>query len=197
MVAHCSMQDLVAIRDGEGSSAARAHLAGCEACQEELELLHQRVAALKALPALRAPRDRWPVIREAALATRRRGFRVKATWIALAAAASAALLIGVRVVGSPAEDGAGRVTLDQLMSQSQNLEEALRALDPTSRVLNGRAAGAIADLEDRIAVIDARLGDRRANNLGPDEIMDLWYQRVDLMNALINLHMTRAAYVGL
>ena len=197
MMAHCSMQDLLAMRDGEGSSAARAHLAACEACQRELDLVHQRVAALKALPALRAPRDRWPVIREATQATRRRGYRVTATWVALAAAASVALLVGVRVVGSPAENGAGRVTLDELMSQSQNLEEALRALDPTSRVLNGRTAGAIADMEDRIAVIDARLGDRRANNLGRDEIRDLWYQRVDLMNALINLHMTRAAYVGL
>ena len=196
MVAHCSMQDLVAIRDGEGSSAAREHLAACEACQRELELLHQRVAALKALPALRAPRDRWPVIRDAALAARRRGFRVKAAWISLAAAASLALLVGVRVVGNQPQ-GAGPVTLDELMTQSQEREQALRALDPTSRVLNGRTASAIADLEDRIAVIDARLADRHTNNLGRDEIMELWRQRVDLMDALINLHMTRAAYVGL
>jgi hypothetical protein len=190
------MQDLVALRDGEGSSAAREHLAVCEACQGELELLHQRVAALRALPALRAPRDRWPMIRDAALAARRRGFRVKTAWISLAAAASLALLVGVRVVGNPSQ-GAGAVTLDELMTQSQDREQALRALDPTSRVLNGRTAGAIADLEDRIAVIDARLGDRHTNNLGRDEIMELWRQRVDLMDALINLHMTRAAYVGL
>lgn len=196
MVGHCSMHDLVAIRDGEGSSAAREHLAACEACQRELELLHQRVAALKALPALRAPRDRWPVVRDAALAARRRGFRVKAAWISLAAAASLALLVGVRVAGNQSQ-GAGPVTLDELMTQSQKREQALRALDPTSRVLNGRTAGAIADLEDRIAVIDARLADRHSNNLGRDEIMELWRQRVDLMDALINLHMTRAAYVGL
>ena len=52
---HCTVEDLLALRDGEGSGAARRHLEGCDRCRAELDRLHQRVAALKALPALRPP----------------------------------------------------------------------------------------------------------------------------------------------
>lgn len=197
MLMHCSMQDLVALRDGHGSAAAREHLAGCAECQRELELLHQRVAALKALPAFRPPRDRWPVVRDAIVAGRRRRVRSTVSWIGLAAAASLALVLGVRAIGQNGSTTPPAVTLDELVTQSQELEQALRTLDPTSRVLNGRTASAIADLEDRIAAIDARLADRHSDGLTQDDILELWRQRVDLMGALINLHMTRAAYVGL
>ena len=73
---HCTVEDLLAIRDGEGSSGTLRHLEGCQACQAELDRLHQRVAALKALPALRPPRDRWPVVRDIVQAARRRRRRM-------------------------------------------------------------------------------------------------------------------------
>ena len=56
---HCTMDDLVALRDGEGSVWARQHVNHCATCQAELDALFQRIAQLKALPALRPPRDRW------------------------------------------------------------------------------------------------------------------------------------------
>ena len=40
---HCTVEDLLAIRDGEGSGAARQHLEGCDRCRAELERLHRAV----------------------------------------------------------------------------------------------------------------------------------------------------------
>src|SRR2546426_8849857 len=68
---HCTMDDVLALAAGEGSAWARQHVAGCAACRAELEALYQRVARLKALPARRPARDRWPAVRDAVLAERR------------------------------------------------------------------------------------------------------------------------------
>jgi len=61
---HCTMDDLLALVAGEGSAWARQHAAACAACGAELEALYQRVAQLKALPARRSARDRWPAVRD-------------------------------------------------------------------------------------------------------------------------------------
>jgi hypothetical protein len=59
----------------------------------------------------------------------------------------------------------------------------------------------VAELEDRIAVID---GDLTRRGLGMTdaraqdaELVKLWQQRVDLMRELVNVRVTRARYVGL
>src|SRR5256884_9982111 len=68
---HCTMDDVLALAAGEGSAWARQHVAGCAVCRAELEALYQRVARLKALPARRPARDRWPAVRDAVLDERR------------------------------------------------------------------------------------------------------------------------------
>src|SRR6266576_4422255 len=93
---HCTMEDLGALRAGEASVWARRHITTCAACQAELETLYQRVAQLKALPALHPPRDRWPVIQAAVRAERSRRRRTWGTWtgsLALAATIAAVLLL--------------------------------------------------------------------------------------------------------
>lgn len=197
MSQHCTLTDLLAIRDGEGSFATRRHLDECAACRAQLDRLHQRQAALKALLPLHPPRDRWPEVRAMAAAARRRKRWVGAGWISVAVAAAVVGLVGVRAVNLRYQAGVGRVSLDSLVKESQKLEEALRVYDPTSRVLNGRAAGTIAQLEDRIALLDAQLADVQRAGARPDEVLKLWQQRVQLMGALVNVHVTRAAYVGL
>src|SRR6266699_553963 len=152
---HCTMDDVLALAAGEGSAWARQHVAGCAACRAELEALYQRVARLKALPARRPARDRWPAVRDAVLA------RVK--------------------------------------QQSATLEQQLGRYDPDGRVTSGRSAALAAALEDRIAVIDgelAQLGPTRAQ-ARPADLVTLWQQRVELMEQLMSVHVTRAAYVGL
>lgn len=194
---HCSLEDLLAIRDGEGSAAARRHLESCAECRAEYELLHQRVAALRALPSFSPPRDRWPQVKAAILAERRRRRRL-AGWLSLAAAASVAVFLGLRALKPEADGEVGEeITLEELVSQSQMLEEALRSFDPTSRVLSGRAASAIADLEDQIALLDAQLAEAQAGRAHPSVVRELWAARVRLLDALVKVHASRAAYVGL
>src|SRR5436190_218197 len=78
-------------------------------------------------------------------------------------------------------------------------EQQLGRYDPDGRVTSGRSAALAAALEDRIAVIDGELA-----QLGPSQtqahsadLVNLWQQRVDLMEQLMSVRVTRAAYVGL
>ena len=94
MLRHLTMSELIALRDNEGTAVAHEHLSVCDICSTEFEGLHQRVAALKSLPEVRPPRDRWDAVRSEIVAERRRTRR----WIGLsgvAAAAVVALAIGV------------------------------------------------------------------------------------------------------
>jgi hypothetical protein len=86
--------------------------------------------------------------------------------------------------------------LATLMAQSQQLEAALRSYDPEGRVLNARAAGVIADLEDRIALVDAGIAQEDARDGATSDLVGLWRNRVELMGALVNAHVTRVSYVG-
>jgi hypothetical protein len=194
---HCTMAELLAVRDGEGTAWAREHVGECHFCQQELELLYQRVAALRTLPAHRPPRDRWSVIREQALRDRRGRTLRRVGLGSLALAAGIALLIGVRAVDFPGSaPSPAEAQLAQLMTQSQELEATLLSYGTDGRVLNGRAAGIIADLEDRIALVDAGITQVSAGGGPPDQLIGLWQDRVDLMDALVSAHVTRAAYVG-
>jgi hypothetical protein len=198
---HCTMTELLALREGEGTAWAREHLDGCSFCQRELELLHGRVAALRALPAIRPPRDRWTAVREQAV-REQRGTRLRrAGWGVLALAASVTLIVGVRALNAPDGSGPGvaemAVTpeLSDLMALSRDLEAALQRYGTEGRVLSARTAGIIADLETGIAAVDAGITDARSRGTQND-LVDLWRSRVDLMDALVNAHVTRAAYVG-
>jgi predicted anti-sigma-YlaC factor YlaD len=197
MTQHCTIEELLAVRDGEGAGTALRHVDQCPACRAELDRLHQVAAALRALPVQRPPRDRWPEVRAVAAGARRRRW-IATGWMLLAAAAALAVVVGVRGWWPSGGQMAGqRANLDSLVSASQQLEEALRTLDPTSRVLSGRAASTIAELEDGIALVDAQLGEAQRTGASRDDLLRLWQQRVQLMNQLVNVHVTRAAYVGL
>jgi hypothetical protein len=194
---HCTMSELLAVRDGEGTAWARTHLDECPFCREELDLLYQRVAALRALPVQRPPRDRWTVIRTQAVRERRGRILRRSGWGALAVAAAVALLFGVKTVGVLGPTPAvGQTELDALVEQSRDLEATLRSYDPEGRVLNARTAGIIADLEDRIALVDAGISQVTTRGGAREDLIGLWRDRVDLMNALVNAHVTRATYVG-
>ncbi|HJR15844.1 MAG TPA: hypothetical protein VJ808_03240, partial [Gemmatimonadales bacterium] len=93
---HLSMDTLLSLREPglePGQAAAREHLDHCAQCQAELDRLHQRVARLKALPALRPSRDHWPETRARFTADRRRRRTRMAGLSGLAAAASVAIVM--------------------------------------------------------------------------------------------------------
>jgi hypothetical protein len=192
---HCTMEDLGALRAGEASVWARRHITTCATCQAELEWLYQRVAQLKALPALRPPRDRWPAVQAVLRAERSRRRRTWGAWTgSLALAATVAGILLVRPSGG--QSGSLHAELSQAKQQSATLEDSLQQYDIEGRVLSGRAAAVVAELEDRIAAVDGTLA-RRQLEAQEAELVKLWQQRVDLMRELKTARATRARYVGL
>jgi anti-sigma factor RsiW len=187
------MEDLGALQAGEASVWARRHITTCAACQAELEGMYQRIAQLKALPALRPPRDRWPAVKSALRAQRSRRRRTWGTWtgsLALAATIAGILLI------QPAATGTLNAELSQVKRQSATLEDSLQQYDIDGRVLSGHAAAVVADLEDRISVLDGTLA-QREQSAQDAQLIQLWQERVGLMRQLVNARATRARYVGL
>ena len=189
---HCTMDDLGALRAGEASVWARQHITTCAACQAELDALYQRVAQLKALPARRPARDRWPAVREVLRAGRARRRRVWSGWSLAAAAA----LAGVLLLRPAGNGSALHAQLAQAKQQSATLEQQLERFNVDSLVLSGRAAAILAELEDRITAVDRDLA-RRSRAARDAALVELWEERVDLMRELVNVRATRARYVGL
>ena len=189
---HCTMEDLGALQAGEASVWARRHITTCAVCQAELEALYQRVAQLKALPPLRPPRDRWPAIQAVLRAERSRRRRSWSAWtgsLALAATIAALLLMNPKPATLHAE-------LTQAKQQSATLEDSLKQYDVDGRVLSGHAAALVAELEDRISILDGNLS-QREQRVQDAELVKLWQERVGLMRQLVNARATRARYVGL
>jgi len=187
------MEDLGALQAGEASVWARRHITTCAACQAELEGLYQRIAQLKALPALRPPRDRWPAVKSALRAQRSRRRRTWGAWtgsLALAATIAAVLLM------QPGTQSTAHAELTHVKQQSATLEDSLQRYDTDGRVLSGHAAAVVADLEDRISILDGTLV-QREQSAQDAELLQLWQERVGLMRELMNARATRARYVGL
>jgi len=191
---HCTMDELLALRANEGSQWARQHLDTCAECRTELDALYQRIAQLKALPALAPARDRWPTIRARVVAAR---LSRRRRWAASGLAA-AAVLAGMVVFRGISGQRAYADELAQAKRQSASLEAELQGYDPDAHVQSGRTAAMAAALEDRIAAVDAQLSQL---NTGPSpvgpQVVQLWQDRVDLMQQLVDVHVTQASYVGL
>jgi type II secretory pathway component PulM len=197
---HLSMEALLSLREPgtePGEAAAREHLNECSVCQAELHRLDQRVARLKALPTLRPSRDRWPETAARFRADRLRRRTRRVGFAGLAVAASVALAL--TVVDRPQPVEANPNQINQAMERSQALESALSEYNPEARVLDGRTARIAQELEDRIALLDRQL---EMTELSPkqardQELLQLWRERVGLLDALVDVHATRASNAGL
>ena len=198
---HLTMEQLVALRDAgsePGSAASQAHVATCPQCAAELDRLHQRVARLRALPTLRPPRDRFAIVAARVRQDRRQLFVRRAGIGALALAASLLLMVvGGDLLAPRAASASDQLTA--VMAESATLEQALRQIRGSQRVTDAYTTGAAESLEDRIAELDRQLEaaqmDGTANVDGA--LLPLWRERVGLMDALVDVHVTRAQNVGL
>ncbi len=190
---HGTSEELLALRDGEGSAWIRGHVAVCAACAAELRRLEQVRARLRALPSFAPPRDRWPVVEQAARAERRRH---RVSWWASVGAAAAVVVLAFAVMRH-ARPAAQDAALQQAMEESAAMEQVFRSLQPDQRALTGRTAGVVADLEDRLAQVDAALNDPASQQGDPSRVAELWRQRAGLLSALVDVHETRATYAGL
>ena len=202
MTAHLSMEQLVALRDGDrsepGLAEAQRHFSGCSRCQLELDRLHQRTARLRALPILVPAGNEFPAIQQRmAVERRQRHWRAAAT-VGLAAAAALVLTVIGRDLVHPTRLDAEQ-QLQTAMSKSAQLELRLRDWNSDQRVIDGQTAIVVIQLENRIADLDARLqvAAKHLRSAPTAEELKLWQQRVGLMNALVDVHLTNASSVGL
>jgi len=222
MQSHCSTQELLEVRNGEGSLGAKTHVNECDQCRDELDRIHQRVAALRALPSLNSPRDRWSVVRQGLVEQRRRIWFVRTGW---AAAAAIALALGANglLTWPAAAPNETELELQTLVEQSVELDNALFTVASRPRVVSGLAAVAIVDLEDQISLIDNQIGliDVRVlrvlsaseaaakqqfdvrllrsileRETDEGELRQLLWERVILLDVLVNTHNKRTIYVG-
>lgn len=199
---HLSLEQLQAIREPglePGVAGLRAHLEACPDCQAEARNLEQRTNRLRALPALRPARDHWPALEQKLRAERRRQLVRRVVWVGMAAAATIAVVAAGRLL-RPVTTGDldQEIALTQAMEQSRQLEQVIHSYNPDARVTDGRTVRLAGELEDRIALVDQQLNTIRQREIRDrDEVMlDLWRQRVGLLNALVDVHLTRAGAVG-
>ena len=202
---HLTMEQLLAVREPglePGVAGWRDHASACELCRAELERLDQRVARLRALPALQPSRNRFADIRAGAQADRRRK-----RWAAMSAgglALAASVAIAVVLTRSPDQSGtappalADQQELDSIIARSRSLEEVIQDYNPEQRVTDGRTAIVAATLEDRLARVDDQLQllDVMDRSMRQEAAMRLWRERVGLLNALVDVRVTRARAVG-
>ena len=173
-------------------------------------------AGLNALPETMPPRAVWHRIREQAeaegLIAKPRSKQPQ-TWY-LGGSIAAALLVVALIVprldvqdpvnvqtqvfsATPAEDSLSNgaapqlTTLQTLMVESRRLEDDLRSLGDSPRVVRAGTQVTILELEDRIAAIDYQLNDP-ATRLSPEDEEIFWRERVRLMKSLVQLRTAQA-----
>ena len=194
---HLTMEQLLALREPglePGVQGWRDHAAACELCRAELDRLDQRVARLRALPTLAPSRNRFAEVRARTRADRRRRRAVVFSLSGLALA----VVLSPGAAGAPAASATEQQELEDIIARSQSLEGAIQAYNPDRRVTDGRTAMVAASLEERLARVDRQLQlvDFADQSVRRQEALRLWRERVGLLNALVDVHATRARAVG-
>lgn len=184
---HPKLDDLLALRDGDGSAAVAGHVERCPRCADELAGLRAAAAALRSLPALGPDADHWPEIRRRVVARRRaRTLRLGAAAAAVAVVVTAVVMTrSTAPTAVPGPPGASaRFAVDELAAASRGLEAVLRDPALQGQVLSPRRAAVIIDLEDRIAAVDLALADHSSGEPAATDVA-LWSHRVELLDALV------------
>jgi hypothetical protein len=201
--------DLLRIRDREPVDVAvRAAVEADPGLRAELRRLTDVRRDLQALPAFEPPPEAWTAI-EAKLAQRRssRTAGAGAYWLlrgSIAACVAVAAIVYLMRIQAPALDAPpativgnvsaplsspafGTASYASLVAQSAELERALDGLGRQSPVVRVGTAATVANLEGRIDAIDTRLTFARQLGLQDAAIETLHRQRVELMNALVQV----------
>jgi hypothetical protein len=210
------LEDLLAIRDGAPLEAsAKAVIESSPRHAREVERLRRMQRALRALPALEPPADVLARILEATEA----GNAGHGRWLRLAAGASVAAAVATVAIvyattsGQPQPDAvaptvvasgepngthaiATPVSYVSLVERSAQLDQLLAALPAQRPLMTGATASTIAGLEDRIAFVDEQLAFSAAGRVPVPQRAALWSDRVELMNALVNVRYAEAQLNG-
>ena len=100
----------------------------------------------------------------------------------------------VSTADTPGLGGAAAYT--SLTSESARLERMLNEIPYRPRLVNAGTATMISGLEDRIGQVDQVLMYTSVNGLQPEQTVALWQERVDLMNALLQVRYAEAQRFG-
>ena len=200
---HLTMDQLLALREPglePGVQGWREHAEACEVCRAELDRLDQRTARLRALPTLAPAVSRLAQVQQRVRSDRRRRrvFMVSLGGLALAATVALAVVLAPASGGAPAATLSEEQELNDIIARSQSLEGAIEAYNPEQRVTDGRTAVVAASLEDQLARVDRQLQSVNLvdQRMRQQEALRLWRERVTLLNALVDVHVTRARVVG-
>jgi hypothetical protein len=186
---HPNLDQLLALRDGEGTVGVERHVALCEQCRAEIEDLRATAAAMRDLPTIPPPEGSWEDIRRRLVTHRRRpaDWRLGVAAAVLLALASAAVIWRFDSDGGDppgVEAGEVRDAVEQLESASRELELVLQEASLQSRVLSPRRAAMIVEIEDRIALVDLAISENHEQSPGVHTVA-LWSDRVELLDALV------------
>jgi anti-sigma factor RsiW len=193
---HLTLDELLAVRDGEAAPDSVAHVAACPACHAEVERLREVQRALRSLPARRPDADLWPAVRSRLDEERwRRRWRLYGS-VAASIALAVTLLAAVRGGLEAYHEARLATRTKALVAQSQLLERTLRSYQASSPV-SGRTVSDLVEIEDRIAVIDARLAQLGEVRTARTDTLALWRERVTLLDALVAMHATPQDCIGL
>lgn len=204
---HARIEHLLSLRDGEPVPAeVSEHVKVCPICTGEVQRLSAMRAEMQALPLLEPPALAWDRIHEA---IPQHDQQLRPRRIGLAAAAvSAVTLTVIALIAShadrhnsgattqlvtaetPAQDEVPHV--NELVAQSQHLEQLLRKLPDRPRIERASTAATIDTIEQRIQWLDFQLSNAPESDLSDAQSWQLWRERVELMDSLVKVRYAEA-----
>ena len=206
---HASLEQLIGLRDEEPVSVeVQQHVRACTQCAAALNGLLTARERLTALADPLPPADAWQRIAAASDRSRSRRLWLPAAGLSLAASVTAvALLVNLHVKPQPARDDTAVVTpsgsqpadVKQLMAQSRYLERAVLKLDgpADNMAVSADTASTVAALEDRIALVDYEINSAAGVPNDDPHMVQLWKQRVDLLQSLAAVRYAQVADAGI
>jgi hypothetical protein len=213
---HPRTEALLTLRDGEPIDAVlREDLLADPEAVAELDRLRRMRTALRDLPEIEPTEDAWPRVAAELDRDDARRSRKPLRWAAGAAiaagAAVGAIVYLMQLPGEPLDAPATFAAADPagfpavplappsyvaLVEESARLERVLARIPRQRPMMTARTAGTIVGLEDRIAYIDEQLTIGMLHAVEFPQREALWGQRVELMNALVNVRYAEAQRTG-
>ncbi len=212
---HANTDQLLSARDGGPVDlAVSAHLEDCVRCRREIDRHRLIRNMLRGLPPVEPPADLWRTVAVGSVAAAPAHRLHWPSGLAIAASFLLGLALLMRVGGdgndpsqAPLEttpaatvsglvDGGNGVSLRALQTRSRKLEALRAAMPRQPKVERARTAMTIAELEDRIALVDLRLHAADALGLTQAHRHALWKERVNLMQSLVQVEYSRLQRPG-
>jgi hypothetical protein len=205
---HARLDELLSLRDGAPVDArVRAHVDACAECAAELTRIESLQESMRALaPVPNAAADGWAEVQSRLAAARSNGSLAArvAPYAAAASVVALALFAALRWTEAPAPEASKPAplivldteSLDQLRSRSQELEALLAALPERPAVARAGTSVPIESLEAQVQWLDHQLTVAGAAGQAT-ETEQLWRDRVEAMNSLVQLRYVEAQQVNL